>query len=163
MIALDLDGTIISQDRTSDAINWQIIDALRSRGVLAVAICTNQGGLPFRVMGSDRYPTAADFGRRLALAARAIRSRGMYVTRVRVCTYHPKATDAAIQRAARDCRAVLAALGCADWHVYTTDQARKPNGLMLVSVGAAEFWGDSADDQGAAAAAGVPFVAVQRF
>lgn len=162
MIALDLDGTLISLDRATDAVNVALLHELRQRGARRIAICTNQGGIPFRIMGSERYPSAADFGRRLLAVGRCAWTHGVSVEAVRVACYHPKATPAAIERAARELRPSVAHV-CPNWHVYASEAARKPHGLMLRSVGATEYWGDSEDDAGAAADAGIPFVRIERF
>ena len=57
----------------------------------------------------------------------------------------------------------LGGLASVDVTVYTIARARKPQPLMLHSVMASEYWGDSDEDGEAAAAAGVPFVNVERF
>ena len=173
MIALDLDGTLLdySPEELQPRVNSAVLEKLRCLGVRHVAICTNQGGLGFGVLGAKRkdgrgYPTPIDFMRRIAYARPVLLENGIRVAAVRVSLYHPAADTnpqvaAAIQRAARQLRAPLAAT--APWRVYTTAAARKPQPLMLRSVGATEYWGDSDEDAQAAAAAGIPFVRVERF
>ena len=171
MIALDLDGTLLDYSPESDSprVNWTVIRALAERGVTAVAIVTNQGGPPWFVMGVLRkdgrpYPSPAQFLNRLAVAVDALSRYGIRVAAVRVCVYHPRAAAHAVQRAALEVRAGMQrAAMTGDWHVYTTARARKPQPLMLRSVRAAEYWGDSEEDGEAARAAGVPFVRVERF
>ena len=171
MIALDLDGTLVdySPEGERPAVNWQLIRQLAARGVTEVAIVTNQGGLPWFVMGVTRqdgrpYPAPAQFLNRLSVAVNALSDSGIRVAAVRVCVYHPRADATAIQRAALEVRAgTQRAARTGDWHVYTTARARKPEPLMLRSVGATEYWGDSPEDEGAARAAGVPFMPVERF
>lgn len=173
MIALDLDGTLIdySPEGPQPRANPVVLDELRDLGARHVAICTNQGGLCFGVLGATRkdgrgYPTPADFMRRIAYARLALLANGIVVAAVRVSCYHPAAVSspqvaAAIQRAARQLRDPL--LPTAPWRVFTTAAARKPQPLMLRSVGATEYWGDSDEDAAAATAAGIPFVRVERF
>ena len=170
MIALDLDGTLLdySPESNSVRVNWQVIDALVRRGDREVAICTNQGGLPWHVMGARRkderpYPSPEQFCLRLRAAVTALSGVGIKVVAVRVSVFHPRADEAAIQRAARAVRTDLGRLMYVETKVYTTARARKPQPLMLHSVVATEYWGDSDEDGGAAQAAGVPFVRVERF
>ena len=171
MIALDLDGTLLdySPEGERPAVNWAVIRALAARGVCKVAIVTNQGGLPWFVMDVLRkdgrpYPSPAQFLNRLAVAVDALSRYGIKVDDVRVSCYHPRADEAAIQRTATEVRAgIQRAAVAGNWRVYTTARARKPQPLMLRSVGATEYWGDSPEDGGAARAAGVPFVKVDRF
>ena len=110
------------------------------------------------------YPSPAQFLNRLAVAVGALERAGIKVDTVRVCVFHPRADKAAIQRAAAEVREGMGrTILVADWTVYTTARARKPAPLMLRSVRAAEYWGDSEEDGEAARAAGVPFVRVERF
>ena len=170
-LALDLDGTLLdyAPEGPRPRVNWAVIRELRRRGVKQVAIVTNQGGLPWFVMDVLRkdgrpYPSPAQFLNRLAVAVDALSRYEIKVDDVRVSCYHPRADEAAIQRAATEVRAgIQRAIIAGDWHVYTTARARKPEPLMLRSVGATEYWGDSPEDEGAARAAGVPFVKVERF
>ena len=179
MIALDLDGTIIDHGgNSSPYINHALISALAARGVREVAICTNQGGLCFCVLGyspknGGAYPSAETFDMRLAIARNALAMHGITCRSVRVCVWHDAANRqpeiaAAVKTAARQVRRKLAARNSrfrseVDWTVYTTAAARMPSPLMLRSVGATEYWGDSDENEGAARAAGVPFVRVERF
>ncbi len=179
MIALDLDGTLLdySPEGPTPRINHALMARLAVRGVREVAILTNQGGLCFGVLGYKRkdgkpYPTPAQFYMRLAIARNALAMHGIAVSAVRVSCWHKAAAQpeiaAAVQLAARQVRECLAKHRVqfhsdVDWTLYTTARARKPQPLMLHSVGATEYWGDSDEDEGAARAAGVPFVHVDRF
>ena len=169
-LALDLDGTLLdyAPEGPRPRVNWAVIRELRRRGVKQVAICTNQGGLPWHVMGARRkderpYPSPEQFCLRLRAAVTALSGVGIKVVAVRVSVFHPRADEAAIQRAARAVRTDLGRLMYVETKVYTTARARKPEPLMLRSVGATEYWGDSPEDEGAARAAGVPFMPVERF
>ena len=175
MIALDLDGTLLdySPEGPTPHVNPAVIAALQARGVTAVGIVTNQGGLCFGVAGKLRkdgrpYPTPRQFATRLQAAVLALNEAGIRVVFVRVSCWHdaaarqPEIADA-VQRAAREVRLWLAGLRALDWCVYTTAAARKPSPLMLRAVGATEYWGDSPEDAEAAHNAGVPFVHVERF
>lgn len=171
LIALDLDGTLLDYSPAGSVthINAAVLDALTARGVRRVAIVTNQGGLPFGVLGARRktgepYPTPEQFLARLAAAIAALRARDIRVVAVAVCTYHPNALTIAIEDAAVGVEIGLyALLASSRWQVFTTADARKPAPLMLEWIGASEFWGDSDEDRQAAQAAGVPFVHVDRF
>ena len=172
MIAIDLDGTLLDYDydpyRAESRVNYALLRQLRIAGVEQAAIATIQGGTPFGLMGAKRrdgrcYPTPDDFMRRLHLACEALRNGGIAVAAVRVCVFHPHAEDRYIQAAARFMRQYMPGVLVPDWRVYTTAAARKPSPLMLRSVGASEYWGDSDEDEGAAQAAGIPFVRVARF
>ena len=171
MIALDLDGTLLdySPEGTRPTVNWRVGRDLLRRGCHQVAIVTNQGGLPWFVLGATRqdgrpYPSPTQFLSRLSVAVNALSYSGIRVAAVRVCVYHPRAEARAIQRAAAEVReGMTRSILADDWRVYTTARARKPQPLMLRSVGATEYWGDSDEDEGAARTAGIPFVRVERF
>ena len=172
MIALDLDGTLLdyAPEGPQPRVNGSVILSLLRVGAArtGVAICTNQGGLPWHVMGARRkderpYPSPEQFCLRLRAAVTALSGVGIKVVAVRVSVFHPRADEAAIQRAARAVRTDLGRLMYVETKVYTTARARKPQPLMLHSVVATEYWGDSDEDGGAAQAAGVPFVRVERF
>lgn len=166
----DLDGTLLdySPECAPPRVNWAVVRALLSLGVREVTFATNQGGLPWFVMGVTRrdgrpYPSPDQFLFRLAVAVGTLDRYGIAVAAVRVSVFHPRADPAAIQRAARLVRAGMGSILVPDWRVYTTAAARKPQPLMLRSVGATEYWGDSDEDAAAAQAAGIPFVRVERF
>ena len=171
MIALDLDGTLLdySPEGPEPAVNHAVIARLVERKVAEVAILTNQGGLPFGVAGKLRrdgrpYPTPRQFAVRLAEAIQALWEAGIEVEAVRVSCWHQYAAAHDIQRAASRTRYMLSFMGrMSQSTVYTTAAARKLNPLMLHSVGATEYWGDSDEDEQAAANAGIPFVRVKRF
>lgn len=180
MVALDLDGTLLDyspegQEPRVNPVALSALSAALNRRPRQVAILTNQGGLPWWAMGVLRrdgrpYPSPEQFLRRLDFACCALSEQRIAVVAVRVSIYHPKAAPA-VQRAARLVRAGLNDMEqagrryyrWASWRVYTTAAARKPNPLMLRSVGATEYWGDSPEDAQAAANAGIPFVKVERF
>ena len=133
-----------------------------------VAILTNQGGLPYGVAGKLRkdgrpYPTPVQFITRLRCARVALSEYGIAVAHLRVSLWHAYADAAAIRSAATQVRGWLDVTQGMQWRVYTTERARKPHPLMLHSVGATEYWGDSPEDAAAAANARIPFVPVERF
>lgn len=170
MIAADLDGTLLdyAPEGPTPRANVAILRRLAYSGVQQLAILTNQGGLPFGVMGILRrdgrpYPSPGDFARRLNFARAALGEYGIAAVAVRVSCYHPKAPDAAIQAAARQVRGYVDVMSGVDWRVYTTDAARKPQPLMLRNVRATIYYGDSDEDEQAATAAGCHFVRVARF
>ena len=168
MIALDLDRTAVSgYDHLPLTVNPALLVALLQRNVRCVTFGTNQGGLPWFIAGIPRadgrlYPSPEQFVGRLQFAVSSLAQCGIEVAAVRVCVFHPRAEDRHIQTAAHQVRDLLAGSRFG-WRVYTTAAARKPSPLMLRSVGATEYWGDSNEDEGAAIAAGIPFVRVARF
>ena len=178
MIALDLDGTLLdySPEGPAPKINRALLTLLARQRVRSVAICTNQGGLCFGVLGSVRkdgrgYPTPPQFVARLRFAVLALAAYGISVPHVRVSCWHKAAATqpdvaAAVQRAAQLVRWELPyklAQFDLDWRVYTTERARKPAPLMLRSVGATCYYGDSDEDAQAAANAGIQFHYVERL
>ena len=168
MIALDLDRTTVSgYDHVPLTVNSDVLVALLQRNVRRVAFGTNQGGLPWFVAGIPRadgrlYPSPEQFVGRLQFAVASLAQCGIAIAAVRVCVFHPRVEDRHIQTAAHQVRDLLAGSRF-DWRVYTAAAARKPQPLMLRSVDASEYWGDSDEDEGAAQAAGIPFVRVARF
>ncbi|GIV73526.1 hypothetical protein [Caldilinea sp.] len=84
-----------------------------------------------------------------------------------VSVFHPRADAAWIEQAARRTRDRLRLIGRRRpdmvWHVYTTVRSRKPAPYMLKAAGVDMYYGDSVEDEQAAAAAGVQFVEVRRF
>jgi hypothetical protein len=165
MVALDMDGTLLdySPEGQEPRVNWAVIAMLKARAACSAAIYTNQGGLLFGVRGLQRrdgkpYPQPQQFIVRLSCA----------VADVRVSCWHQAAEQddimaAALQAAASRVRQGLPGLGLPAWTVYTTPKARKPRGDVLRWMGATEYYGDSDEDEHAAAAAGIPFVRVVRF
>ena len=167
MIALDLDGTLLdyAPEGPEPRVNHAVIAALQARGVTEVAICTNQGGLPFGVLGKLRkdgrpYPTPFQFAVRLIEAIKVLVGVGIAVKAVHVSLWHDYAEAQAIREAQRAIEVHRYGVPVV---VYTTPAARKPSPLMLRAVGASEYWGDSPEDAEAARNAGVPFVHVERF
>lgn len=167
MIALDLDGTLLdySPEGPEPRVNPAVIAALQARGVTEVAICTNQGGLPFGVLDYKRkdnrpYPKPEQFAVRLRAAIAALTDAGIRIACVRVSLWHDYATEDALAMAAIQVKSVHYGVPVM---VYTIPAFRKPNPFMLYWVGATEYWGDSDEDAQAAHNAGVPFVRVERF
>ena len=175
MIATDLDGTLLdySPEGSIPRFNSDILPGLLRSGAREIAVATNQGGVCFGVLGYTRrdgrsYPTPGQFFRRLDCAGVMLARAGIAIADVRVSCWHKAAETqpeiaAAVQAAARQLRAGLHGRHFPMWRVYTTATARKPQPLMLRSVGASEYWGDSDEDEQAANAAGIPFVRVARF
>ena len=169
MITLDIDGTLLGYDSYGDqapAINLSLIRSL-ANVTRQVALVTNQGGLPWGVLGSVRrdgrcYPKPEFFYRRYLHLMEALHDHDIEDVALRVSIFHPKAPDAAIQKAAAQVRTLFGA-HLFDWKVYTTERARKPNAFMLRSVGATCYYGDSDEDEQAAIAAGIEFIRVGRF
>lgn len=170
MFASDIDGTLLGYDDLpgeEPAINFSLIRRIRER-TDKLALVTNQGGLPFGVMGAvrrdgQRYPTPEDFVGRLAHLGEACIECGLFLTGLYVCTFHPKATPEAVYFAAE---AVDDLLFGKPWHwlsvhVYPGEIMRKPSPAMLQAAKATRYYGDS--DEDAQAALGIEFVRVERF
>lgn len=163
MIALDFDGVVANYgDHTTQFRLNDGLFALLPRQRQYVAICTNQGGMAFSRSNLAKYPSPERVAYRLAAGCNFLHRHGYPVSAIFVSAYHPKAADADIQQVAAILRRHLPKIVSA-WRVYTTERARKPHPLMLRVAGATIYYGDSPEDAAAAAAAGVPFVAVPRF
>lgn len=168
MIASDIDGTLLDygDHAVPPRFNLTLLDEL-ARVTRAVALVTNQGGLPFGVMAARRadgrtYPHPQQFVERVACLAVELQAHGIRVIELRVCVFHAKADAAANARAARMVRRGLQCAGLNfPTHVYASQRARKPSALMLRAAKAACYYGDS--DEDAESAAGIHFVRVERF
>lgn len=167
MIASDIDGTLLNYDdpaRVPPSFNRALIAELAAV-TNTLVIVTNQGGLPFGVMGTRRadgraFPTPAQFTARVTALAAQLQQAGIRVEALHVSLFHPKASRGAIVRAARMTRYNLRAFGF-PVHIYTTARARKPSPFMLTACGATCYYGD--DDSDAEAARDIQFVRVNRF
>lgn len=163
MICLDFDGVVANYGGHTTTIRLnQGLLALLPRQRQPVAICSNQGGMAFSRVNPAKYPSPEQVARRLRAGYYFLSENGYPVQAILVSAYHPKAAAADIQRAAQELREILALFAPAR-RVYTTERSRKPHPLMLRAANATCYYGDSPEDAKAAAAAGVPFVAVPRF
>ena len=163
MHALDLDGTILNYGgHATEETRYNLALLPMLPPPAPVAIVTNQGGIAFSRYHPDRYPTPLRVAARLNDACNFLRHHGYQVAAIYASCYHPKAKEADIQAVAQQLRELIALIVPA-WRVYTTARSRKPSPLMLRAAGATAYYGDSAEDAEAAAAAGIPFVAVPRF
>lgn len=169
MKTFDIDGTLLDYDYIPGAppkFNWGLISSVQGE---TIALVTNQGGLPFGVMGAKRrdgrsYPRPIDFVRRVAALIHALRKMNVEIHRIHVCVYHPKATDETINQVVSELDSLIEN-ECADLPIVIWQKAeeRKPSPFMLRAVGATSYYGDSDEDEHAAIAAGIPFVKVERF
>lgn len=168
MIASDIDGTLLDYDHVpgaSPAINHALIAQLAER-TDRIALVSNQGGLPWGMMGTTRrdggrYPLPVDFVTRLTDLRLALSEAGISVASVHVCVWHPKAPEQAIKQAAAELSELLD-----HWlivRLYDDSMWRKPSPNMLIAAGASCYYGDSDEDQDAAQSAGIEFVCVGRF
>lgn len=174
VIAFDIDGVLADYGYSNmPKINVAFLDEMKSEygSRVAFALVSNQGGLPFgvqsvRLPDGNTYPVPLTCARRLYAVSMAFRHRGMNIAHVRYCVFHPTADRTSIQTAAKELRFHIGRhadhFGYS-WHVYSTQAARKPNPLMLLSVGASAYYGDSDEDEQAAQAARIPFHRVRRF
>jgi len=173
MITLDLDGTLLDYNYLPGRmpqLNYDLVDRLyfdaNTTGNRFVSIVTNQGGLPFgmrRLAAIDGrpYPHPTIFVVRLFAVVTALARYDLKVDSIRVCLYHPRANADDVERVAQVLRPMLSFFE--NTVVYTTAKARKPSPLMLKSVGATCYYGDSDEDAAAAQAASIPFYRVTRF
>lgn len=167
-VALDLDGTLVEYG-DGVQVNHKLIDQVIGNGDIKTAvIVTNQGGIPLG------YRTAFQFMYRLNAVAEAIVRAGGTVLFVTVCVWHKKASKDRVLVARADTLSLCS--DCTPWthaltetniRVFTDAIYRKPSGEMTQYLGikysVTAFYGDSDDDEGEAAAAGVPFIRVDRF
>lgn len=156
----DMDGTLIAYEQgyvPDNTINYDLIDQVIDRGD-KVAILTNQGGIPLG------YRTAGLFVARFSHVKQYIQDvRRAKVVELQVALWHEKATREQIAAAFLELSGVYypdASMHCMVW----AQQAyRKPEPRMLQIAGVGIYYGDSDEDERAAAAAGVQFVRVPRF
>jgi histidinol phosphatase-like enzyme len=164
MIASDIDGTLLDYDHTTGTwpvVNHALIAQLVAQGTKQIALITNQGGLPFGVMGASKFPKPIDFAERLMLLGAALSNAGIHVASVWVCVYHPKAQAWLVAQAKEELD--LALTGWVRATVYSDPGWRKPSPAMLESACATVYYGDADEDEQAAQAAGCEFVRVERF
>lgn len=170
MIASDIDGTLLDYNYIPGqmpAINWPLLRQIAERTDV-LALVTNQGGLPWGVLGMQRkdgrpYPKPADFVGRFVHLCGALALHGVAVSSLYVCVFHPKADGETVMKACYDTSALLYCIGATTAHVYFGEEFRKPSPAMLVAAGATCYYGDSDEDAAAAEAAGIEFVRVERF
>lgn len=169
MIGLDIDGTLLDYGAGADRapqVNHALIRELAEQGIRSVALISNQGGLPYGVMGviardGSPFPRPVDFAARLWALSDALANAGIDVASVQVCVYHAKAPGSAIVLAKDEVEQLL--VGWPRLVVYADPAYRKPAPLMLVVAGCSRYYGDSDEDQQAAERAGCAFVRVPRF
>lgn len=173
MIASDIDGTLLDYNYIPGqlpAVNWPLLRLLAER-TDTLRLVSNQGGLPWGVMGKQRkdgraYPKPADFVGRFVHLVGALALHGVQVPGLYVCVYHPAAPADAVHRAASGVGDLLfSAMPGGEFHiaVFGDVEYRKPSPAMLVAAGATCYYGDSDEDAAAAEAAGIEFVRVERF
>lgn len=157
-VAFDLDGTLVSYGNGPIQVNQDLIDQVVGPGD-EVIIVTNQGGIPLG------YRTVANFVERIAAAKSAIEARGATLVYVMISLYHDRATTAELAWESAEIKLLLPMEIGVSFSVFATSSYRKPSGIMLGSFYTANptYYGDSDEDEGEAAAAGVPFVRVERF
>ena len=161
--AFDIDGTFLDFDSKpgdEPLINQALLATLQPGE--RVALVTNQGGLPFGLMGAKGYPTPVTFVWRLTALANALTERGSVIASVHISTYHPKAPPERCEEAAAFILRLLDG-GAVPLFVHHNEGSRKPNPAMLVEAHASVYYGDSDEDAAAAENAVVPFVRVERF
>ncbi|WP_347244660.1 hypothetical protein [Thermogutta sp.] len=174
IVGIDLDGTIVDYACLQPVVRVRpdLAEVLGAVGIeiagRPVAVLSNQGGLPWGVLGVARedgrpYPTPAYFLRRLGMAVQALESLGAVVEKVGICVYHPKAPQEAILRAAEEVEKGIE-VGKIQWLITADPDYRKPRPGLLLWAGVAMYIGDDEIvDGGAAALASVPFIRVPRF
>jgi len=167
-IAFDLDGTLVEYG-DGVQVNHKLIDQVIGNGDIKTAvIVTNQGGIPLG------YRTAFQFVYRLDAVVGAIIKAGGNVPFVVVSLWHSKSNEAQRFDAEAEMSAMsplynpwIKHLSHTNTRVFRDREYRKPSGEMTEYLGikhnVTAFYGDSDDDEGEAAAAGVPFIRVDRF
>lgn len=167
-IAFDLDGTLVEYG-DGTRVNHALIDQVIGNGDIKTAvIVTNQGGIPlgFRAVSQFEY--------RLDAVVGAIINAGGNVPFVVISLWHDKSNEVQRFNAEADVSAMsllynpwIKHLSHTNIRVFRDREYRKPSGEMTEYLGikynVIAFYGDSDDDEGEAAAAGVPFIRVDRF
>ena len=164
--AFDLDGTLVSFGNGPIEVNKDLIDQVIHHGDV-VHIVTNQGGIPLGLRSPE------NLAERLAAAWQAIEARGATPGTILACVYHDKADLSTCILAKALVRYALIEQGIpsTEFSLFAHGEYRKPSGNMLRLLkhphhpedSVVLFFGDSDDDEGEAAAAGVPFTRVSRF
>lgn len=154
----DMDGTLIAYG-DGRGINYDLIDQVIDPGD-KVSILTNQGGIPLG------YRTVGQFVARLFHIKQYIQNvRRAKVVGLQVALWHEKATRDQIAAAFMELADVYYVEGNNEMipFIWIPPHCRKPNPFMLQIANIGIYYGDSGEDEQAAAAAGVQFVRVPRF
>jgi histidinol phosphatase-like enzyme len=163
MKTFDIDGTLLDYGYLPGGeplLNHALIDTLLPGE--QIALVTNQGGLAFGLMNAGQYPKPEDFVRRLKTLVNALSGRSVIVKSVMACT----ALDGISPGLASQVAYEVSEL----WErppfpltIFHGRSERKPSPYMLARSRATVYYGDSDEDEKAAANAGIPFVRVERF
>ena len=156
----DMDGTLIAYEQgyvPNNDLNYHLIDQVVNPGD-KIAILTNQGGIPLG------YRTDEQFADRF-LAVRHYLEVGCRakVVELQVALWHEKATRLQITNAALDLMGIYYVRNDMRYLIWPQPDYRKPQPRMLEIANVGIYYGDSDEDEQAAAAAGVQFVRVPRF
>ncbi len=165
MKAFDIDGTLLDYGATpgSDPIINESLIATLAKGE-RIALVTNQGGLAFGLEGnSPKFPSPADFVWRLIHLVDYLTDRGIAVDSIHVCTYSLRSGEHPSWQASKAVRAQVPFAISDLMFLHHTLEWRKPGPAMLTASKANVYYGDSDEDEDAAAAAHIPFVRVERF
>lgn len=152
----DLDGTLTAYG-DGHGLNYDLIDQVIDRGD-KVAVLSNQGGI------SLGYRTVGQFVARFFHVKQYIQNvRRAKVVELQVALWHEKATREQIAAAFLELSGVYYPDSSMHCMVWAQQPYRKPEPRMLQIAGVGIYYGDSDEDERAAAAAGVQFVRVPRF
>lgn len=154
----DMDGTLIAYG-DGRGINYDLIDQVVNPGD-KVAILTNQGGIPLG------YRTVKQFVERFTGLRHYLEvGCGVKVVGLQVALWHKKATRDQIAAAFMELADVYYVEGNNEMipFIWIPPHCRKPDPFMLQVANVGIYYGDSDEDEQAAAAAGVQFVRVPRF
>jgi len=158
MIGCDLDGTLIDYESYGKDAQTKVNENLLKTFIgEKIAIITNQGGIPLG------YRSPARFTERLSVLAQACQDIGVEIVSCRIALYHQKASMASIMEASANLNQCMQEEISIETRVYTASQARKPSPMMLTLSRATVYYGDSDEDEQAAAVADIKFVRVERF
>lgn len=156
----DMDGTLISYEQgyvPNNDLNYHLIDQVVNPGD-KIAILTNQGGIPLG------YRTVGQFVARLFHIKQYIQNvRRAKVVELQVALWHEKTTRLQITNAALDLMGIYYVRNDMRYLIWPQPDYRKPQPRMLEIANVGIYYGDSDEDEQAAAAAGVQFVRVPRF
>ena len=168
-IGCDFDGTLTDygfQAGSPVKVNTPLLETLRGS---EITIITNQGGLAFGIMQSNRvdgrkYPLPIDFFNRYRDFVAIAKNFDVKVIQLQIALFHPKAQQHYVDLVKDELFDLLVTHNSRfDFRIYLTEHYRKPHSNMLELAEIEIYYGDSDEDQAAALEAGIEFMKVERY